>query len=103
MESIGITLDAARTRVAEMVGPVSGGHRDSPPFTPRAKRLLECSLKEAKDLGHRYIGTEHLLLGLLRDDESFGARVLVSMGADAKTVRERVMQLLDEHRSERRP
>ncbi len=60
-------------------------------------------MKEAKDLGHSYIGTEHLLLGLLRDDESFGVRVPVSMGADAKTVRERVMQLLDEHRSARRP
>ena len=67
----------------------------SPPFTPRAKRVLELSLREALQLGHNYISTEHILLGLVREGEGVAAQVLVSLGADLARVRQQVVQVLD--------
>src|SRR5258708_20265703 len=66
----------------------------SPPFTPRAKKVLELSLREALQLGHSYIGTEHMLLGLVREGEGVAATVLVSLGADLGRVRQQVIQLM---------
>ena len=75
--------------------PLSG--EDLPPFTPRAKKVLELSLREALQLGHSYIGTEHLLLGLVREGEGVGATILVGLGADLSRVRQRVIMLMTEH------
>jgi ATP-dependent Clp protease ATP-binding subunit ClpA len=95
LESLGISLEAVREKVEETIGPASAGPTgDSPPFTPRAKKVLELSLREALQLGHNYIGTEHILLGLVREDEGVGAQVLVSLGADLPRVRQQVIQLL---------
>jgi ATP-dependent Clp protease ATP-binding subunit ClpC len=100
LESLGIGLEGVRERVEEAIPPgqveVRTGHI---PFTPRAKRVLELSLSEAKALEHRYIGTEHLLLGLLREGDGVAAQVLVALGADLDGVRERVIQLLAEYQA----
>jgi ATP-dependent Clp protease ATP-binding subunit ClpC len=82
MESLGVTLEEVRARVDEMIGPAGAAAIASPPFTPRAKKVLELSLREALQLGHNYIGTEHLLLGIVREGEGVAAQVLVSLGAD---------------------
>ncbi|WP_273352097.1 ATP-dependent Clp protease ATP-binding subunit [Corynebacterium resistens] len=94
LESMGISLDAVRTEVKEIIG--TGGHPPSGyiPFTPRAKKVLELALREALQLGHKYIGTEHLLLGLIREGEGVAAQVLVKLGADLSRVRQQVIQLL---------
>jgi ATP-dependent Clp protease ATP-binding subunit ClpC len=97
LESIGIGLETARARVAELDGPFSEASHGSMAFTPRAKKVLELSLREANELGHSYIGTEHLLLGLIREGDGVGAQVLISMGADAERIRGRVIQLLSGH------
>ena len=91
---MGISLDAVRTEVKEIIG--SGGHPPSGyiPFTPRAKKVLELALREALQLGHKYIGTEHILLGLIREGEGVAAQVLVKLGADLSRVRQQVIQLL---------
>jgi ATP-dependent Clp protease ATP-binding subunit ClpC len=93
-------MEAVRQRVEDIVPPgqveVRTGHI---PFTPRAKKVLELSLSEAKLLGHRYIGTEHILLGLLREGEGVAAQVLTALGADLDGVRERVLQLLAEYQA----
>jgi hypothetical protein len=89
-----VSLDDARQRVEETRGTVSVVPTGSPPFTPRAKKVLELSLREALQLGHNYIGTEHLLLGLVREGEGVGAQVLVSLGADLSKVRETVIGLI---------
>jgi ATP-dependent Clp protease ATP-binding subunit ClpA len=94
LESLGISLEAAREKVEETIGPRSVPTGDSPRFTPRAKKVLELSLREALQLGHNYIGTEHILLGLVREREGVGAQVLVSLGADLPRVRQQVIQLL---------
>jgi ATP-dependent Clp protease ATP-binding subunit ClpA len=95
LESMGISLQVVRQQVIEMVGEVktqrTGGHI---PFTPRAKKAIELSLREANDLGHSYIGTEHLLLGLVREGEGVAAQVLIKLGADRARVREEVVRLL---------
>jgi hypothetical protein len=103
LEAFDIELDTVREKVREIVGP-SQGPTGSAPFTPRAKRVLELSLREALSLGHSYIGTEHLVLGVLREGEGVAAQVLVSLGADPESVRERVLELLSgygvlEHRT----
>jgi len=94
LESLGISLEAAREQVAETVG---RGH-DAPsghiPFTPRAKKVLELSLREALDLGHEYISTEHILLGLVREGHGAAARVLVNLDTDMDGVRLQVIQLV---------
>jgi hypothetical protein len=94
LESLGISLQAVREKVAETIGPAGSGPAGSPPFTPRAKKVLELALREALQLGHNYIGTEHLLLGLVREGEGVAAQVLQSFGADLGAVRERVLELL---------
>jgi hypothetical protein len=94
LESLGVSLIAARAVVEEKLGTAGGPLPSAPPFTPRAKNVLELSLREALQLGHDYIGTEHLLLGLVREGEGVGAQVLVSLGADPVQVRRRVLSLL---------
>ncbi len=94
LESLGISLEAVREKVEETIGPAGNGTTGSPPFTPRAKKVLELSLREALQLGHNYIGTEHMLLGLVREGEGVAAQVLVSLGADLSRVRQQVIQLL---------
>src|SRR3954467_15250753 len=94
LESLGISLEAVREKVEETIGPAGSAPTGSPPFTPRAKKVLELSLREALQLGHNYIGTEHMLLGLVREGEGVAATVLVSLGADLSRVRQQVIQLL---------
>ena len=94
LESLGISLEAVREKVEETIGPAGTSTTGSPPFTPRAKKVLELSLREALQLGHNYIGTEHMLLGLVREGEGVAAQVLVSLGADLSRVRQQVIQLL---------
>ena len=94
LESLGIGLEAVRAKVEETIGPAGSFTTNSPPFTPRAKMVLELSLREAMQLGHHYIGTEHILLGLVREGEGVAAQVLVGMGAGLPRVREEVLNLL---------
>src|ERR1700733_1430806 len=94
LESLGISLEAVREKVEETIGPAGTSTTGSPPFTPRAKKVLELSLREALQLGHNYIGTEHMLLGLVREGEGVAAQVLISLGADLSRVRQQVIQLL---------
>jgi ATP-dependent Clp protease ATP-binding subunit ClpC len=94
LESLGISLEAVREKVEETIGPAGSSTAGSPPFTPRAKKVLELSLREALQLGHNYIGTEHMLLGLVREGEGVAAQVLVNLGADLSRVRQQVIQLL---------
>lgn len=97
LNSLGITLEAARGRVEETVGTRGATPSGSPPFTPRAKKALELSLREALQLGHSYIGTEHMLLGIVREGDGVGAQVLVSLGADLDRVRQTVTQMMLGH------
>jgi ATP-dependent Clp protease ATP-binding subunit ClpC len=93
LESLGISLEAVRQQVEEIIGqgqPTPSGHI---PFTPQAKKVLELSLREALQLGHRCIGTEHILLGLIREGEGVAAQVLARPGADLNRVRQQVIQL----------
>jgi hypothetical protein len=92
--SLGISLEAVRVEVEETVGPAGSSRTGSPPFTPRAKKVLELSLREALQLGHQYIGTEHILLGLVREGEGVAVQVLVGLGADLSRVRQQVLLLL---------
>jgi hypothetical protein len=92
--SLGIGLQVVREKVDQTVGPAGKSLTGSAPFTPRSKKVLELSLREALQLGHGYIGTEHILLGLVREGEGVGAQVLVSMGADPVDVRQRVLQVM---------
>ncbi|WP_405216250.1 ATP-dependent Clp protease ATP-binding subunit [Agrococcus sp. Ld7] len=94
LEQLGISLDAVRAQVQDMIGTGSQQTSGHIPFTPRAKKVLELSLREALQLGHNYIGTEHVLLGLIREGEGVAAQVLVKLGADLNRVRQTVNQLL---------
>jgi ATP-dependent Clp protease ATP-binding subunit ClpC len=94
LESLGISLDAVRNQVEEIIGQGQQAPSGHIPFTPRAKKVLELSLREALQLGHNYIGTEHILLGLIREGEGVAAQVLVKLGADLNKVRQQVIQLL---------
>jgi ATP-dependent Clp protease ATP-binding subunit ClpC len=94
LESFDISLEAGRAQVQERIGQGSSGPTGHIPFTPRAKKVLELSLREALQLGHNSIGTEHLLLGILREGQGVAAQVLVGFGADYARVRERVVRLL---------
>src|SRR6186713_2173527 len=94
LESLGISLEAVRSQVEEIIGQGQQAPSGHIPFTPRAKKMLELSLREALQLGHNYIGTEHILLGLIREDEGVAAQVLVKLGADLNRVRQQVIQLL---------
>jgi ATP-dependent Clp protease ATP-binding subunit ClpC len=105
LEALGISLDAMRQAVEGIIGrgaqplPASGHI----PFTPRAKKVLELSLREALQLGHDYIGTEHILLGLLREDDGVAVHVLVDSGLDVNRVRQQVIGLLHGQSAEDRP
>ncbi|MEC9269461.1 MAG: ATP-dependent Clp protease ATP-binding subunit [Actinomycetota bacterium] len=94
LESLGISLEAVRGQVEEIIGQGGSSPSGHIPFTPRAKKVLELSLREALQLGHNYIGTEHILLGLIREGEGVAAQVLVKLGADLSRVRQQVIQLL---------
>jgi ATP-dependent Clp protease ATP-binding subunit ClpC len=94
LEALGISLDDVRERVEQLVG--RGGHEEAGkiPFTPRAKKVLELSLRESLQLGHDYVGTEHILLGLVREGDGVAAQVLVPMGADMAATRQEVIRVL---------
>ncbi|MHA7175073.1 ATP-dependent Clp protease ATP-binding subunit [Arthrobacter sp. Sr24] len=94
LESLNISLDGVREQVQEIIGQGQQAPSGHIPFTPRAKKVLELSLREALQLGHNYIGTEHILLGLIREGEGVAAQVLVKLGADLGRVRQQVNQLL---------
>ncbi|MPZ71058.1 MAG: AAA domain-containing protein, partial [Actinobacteria bacterium] len=94
LESLGISLEKVRQQVEEIIGAGQSPPSGHIPFTPRAKKVLELSLREALQLGHNYIGTEHILLGLIREGEGVAAQVLVKLGADLGRVRQQVIQLL---------
>ncbi|GAA4767400.1 ATP-dependent Clp protease ATP-binding subunit [Citricoccus nitrophenolicus] len=94
LESLNISLGAVREQVQEIIGQGQQTPSGHIPFTPRAKKVLELSLREALQLGHNYIGTEHILLGLIREGEGVAAQVLVKLGADLNRVRQTVIQLL---------
>ena len=97
LESLNISLEDVHAQVEDLIGRgtfVPTGHI---PFTPRAKKVLELSLREALQLGHNYIGTEHILLGLIREGEGVAAQVLLNLGADLDKVRSAVIQLLSGH------
>jgi ATP-dependent Clp protease ATP-binding subunit ClpA len=91
---LGISLEAVRAQVEEIIGQGQSAPTGHIPFTPRAKKVLELSLREAKQLGHNSIGTEHILLGLVREGEGVAAQVLVKLGADLSRVRQQVIQVL---------
>src|ERR1700709_1047001 len=94
LESLGISLEGVRSQVEEIIGQGQQAPSGHIPFTPRAKKVLELSLREALQLGHSYIGTEHILLGLIREGEGVAAQVLQKLGADLNRVRQQVIQLL---------
>lgn len=94
LEALEISLEAVREQVQEIIGQGQQAPTGHIPFTPRAKKVLELSLREALQLGHNYIGTEHILLGLIREGEGVAAQVLVKLGADLNRVRQQVIQLL---------
>ena len=96
LKSMGVNLKDARIEVEKIIGRGSGFVAVEIPFTPRAKRVLELSLEEARQLGHNYIGTEHLLLGLIREGEGVAARVLENLGVDLAKVRTQVIRMLGE-------
>jgi Clp amino terminal domain, pathogenicity island component len=94
LQSLDISLEAVRAEVEQVIGRGQTTPGPQIPFTPRSKKVLELSLREARSLGHDYIGTEHILLGLIREGEGVAAQVLVELGADLPSVRQQVIQLL---------
>ena len=100
LESLGISLDAVRQQVEEIIGRGQQPPSGHIPFTPRAKKVLELALRESLQLGHNYIGTEHILLGLIREGDGVAALVLVTLGADLNRVRQQALQLLHGHSAE---
>jgi hypothetical protein len=94
LKQFDLSLDEVREKVKKTTGVSGTEPTGSPPFTPRAKKVLELSLRESLQLGHNYIGTEHLLLGIVREGEGVAPQVLVSLGVDPTDVREHVMALL---------
>ena len=94
LTELGVSLEAVRDEVRQTIGQGDSPSAGHIPFTPRAKKVLELSLREALALGHNYIGTEHILLGLLREGQGVGAEVLVRLGADQERVRQQVIQVL---------
>ena len=96
LAALDVNLDNARAAVEETIGPAGMPTTGSPPFTQRAKKVLELALREALQLGHNYIGPEHILLGLVREGEGVAAQVLVKLGADLSRLRQQVSELLAE-------
>jgi ATP-dependent Clp protease ATP-binding subunit ClpC len=97
LEAVDISLDAARQEVEKIIGHGQRAPSGHIPFTPRAKKVLELATREAWHLGHLYIGTEHILLGLIREGDGVACQVLTRLGADEKRVRHQVVQLLADH------
>jgi|TARA_B110000046_G_scaffold167737_1_gene185613 ATP-dependent Clp protease ATP-binding subunit ClpC len=97
LKTLGVTLKDARVEVEKIIGRGSGFVAVEIPFTPRAKRVLELSLEEARQLGHNYIGTEHLLLGLIREGEGVASRVLENLGVDSSKLRGQIIRFLGEN------
>jgi ATP-dependent Clp protease ATP-binding subunit ClpC len=99
LESLGISQDTVRQQVQEIIG--QGQHAPSGhiPFTPPSKKVLELALSESKALGHHHIGTEHILLGLIREGDGVAAQVLVKLGADLNRVRQQVIELLHDYQA----
>src|SRR5262247_1129945 len=100
LRGLDIGQDAAREQVIEIIGRGQRSPSGHIPFTPRAKKVLELSLREALQLNHNYIGTEHILLGLIREGEGVAAQVLVKLGADLNRARQQVIQLLANYQGE---
>jgi ATP-dependent Clp protease ATP-binding subunit ClpC len=98
LEALGISLQSVRQRVEEIIGRGEQAPSGHIPFTPQAKGILSLALEESGAFGHHYIGTEHLLLGLIRGGDDVAARVLSELGADLDGAREQVIRLLDEYR-----
>jgi ATP-dependent Clp protease ATP-binding subunit ClpC len=98
LESLDVTVEDVRMQVARIVGQSDEVTAGQIPFTPRAKKVLELSLREALALGHNYIGTEHVLLGLARENEGVAARILLDFGADAERMRSEVLRRLSSAR-----
>jgi prophage maintenance system killer protein len=96
LDACGVSLEPVRVQVEEIVGRGPGSPAGHIPFTPRAKKVLELSLREALQLGHNYIGTEHILLGLIREGEGVAAQVLVKLGADLRRLRRQVQERVKE-------
>ena len=103
LESLGISLDAVRQQVEEIIGQGQQAPSGHIPFTPRAKKVLDLSRREASQFGHNYIGTEHILLGLIREGDGVAAQVLVKLGADLNRVRQQVIGMLRGQRAEDAP
>jgi ATP-dependent Clp protease ATP-binding subunit ClpC len=103
LESLGISLGAVRHQVEEVIGQGQQEPAQKIPFTPRAKKVLELSRREALAMGHNYVGTEHILLGLLREGGGVAAQVLVGLGVDLNGVRQQVIRLLHGHQGEDEP
>jgi ATP-dependent Clp protease ATP-binding subunit ClpC len=106
LESLGLGLETVRQRVEAVVGrgeQAPSGQSGHIPFTPEAKEVLQESLREAVGLGHRYIGTEHILLGLIREGDGVAAQVLTALGADLDGARAQVIRILDQHHREHGP
>ena len=103
LESLGVSLPAVRQQVEEIIGRGQQASSGRIPFTPRAKKVLELSRREALAMGHNYVGTEHILLGLLREGDGVAAQVLVRMGADLNRVRQQVIGILSGHQDKDEP
>ena len=99
LEALGISLDTVRQQVEQIIGQGQQAPSGHIPFTPRAKKVLELSLRESQQMGHNYIGTEHILLGLIRQGDGTAARVLAGLGADLSGVRAQVLQLLRDYQA----
>ncbi|MGH2768871.1 MAG: Clp protease N-terminal domain-containing protein, partial [Actinomycetota bacterium] len=97
LRALGFSLEAVRSQVGDIIGTGSSSPQGHIPFTPRAKKVLEISLREMHQLGHNHIGTEHILLGIIREGEGVAAQVLERMGAELERVRQQVIQLLSGH------
>ena len=100
LESLSVSLPAVRQQVEEIIGGGQQAPSGRIPFTPRAKKVLELSRREALAMGHNYVGTEHILLGLLREGDGVAAQVLVLMGADLNRVRQQVIRILSGHQDQ---
>jgi ATP-dependent Clp protease ATP-binding subunit ClpC len=98
LESLGIGLEVVQQRVEEVIGRGEDATSGHIPFTPQAKEVLKLSLRESIELGHHYVGTEHILLGLISEGDGVAAQVLTGLGADRNGAREQVIRLLDEYR-----
>ncbi len=100
LESLGVTIEESRAQVATIIGQGDEVASGQIPFTPCSKKVLELSLREALSLGHNYIGTEHVLLGVARENEGVASRILLDLGADAEKIRNEVVRLLGGVRGE---